>query len=274
MDGNPVVAVFQKILATTKESFLELLPNLLGALAVILVGLITAYILRAASNRLLRNFGRLIPKRDIQARFDPVRMERSAKVISRLLYWIILLFFFTAATEILGLPVFTTWLGGIARYLPRLLVAVLIVAAGIIGGVVLRDAVTSAARTAGIAHGNILGAIASYALIIVTVFIGIQGVGINIEFLTILVLILLAGLLLGAALAFGLGARTSVSNILASHYVQKFFQVGQTVKIGEMEGRILEFTATSVILESREGQAHVPAKQFGERTSLVRKEEM
>lgn len=273
MGDNPVFALFRSMLANMKESLIELLPNLVGALAVLGIGLIVAYILRVISNRILRNFGRFLPESSIRARFDPVRMERSANIVSRLLYWVVLLLFLTAATEILGLPVFTTWLGGVARYLPKILVAVLIVAAGFIGSVIVRETVSSAALSAGIAHGKVLGGIASYTLIIITVFIGIQEVGINIEFLTIIIVILLAGMLLGAALAFGLGARTSVSNILASHYLQKYFLVGQTVRIGGMEGRIVEFAATSVILESQEGRIHVPAVQFEEMISVLYTEE-
>ena len=199
-------------------------------------------------------------------------MERSAEVISKVLYWIILFFFLTAATEVLGLPVVTTWLSGVAVYLPKALVAILIGAVGVIAGLIVRDIVTSAAESAGIHYGRTLGSLAYYAILLVTLFVGIQQIGIEIQFLTILMTILLSGLLLGFALAFGLGARTAVSNILASHYIQRTYKEGHTIRIDGMEGKITRITPVSVILETQEGRANVPAKRFDEMISILLRE--
>jgi len=49
--------------------------------------------------------------------------------------------------------------------------------------------------------------------------------------------------------------------------------VGQSVRIGDVEGRILEFTPTSVIIATRAGQVLVPAKEFGERNAVMLAEE-
>jgi hypothetical protein len=73
--------------------------------------------------------------------------------------------------------------------------------------------------------------------------------------------------------AFGLGARTSVSNILASYYLQKAYTVGQLVRIGETQGRIIRMTPTAVLLEASEGRIYVPAKAFSEITSVLLTEE-
>ena len=167
----------------------------------------------------------------------------------------------------------TAWLSGIAVYLPKALVAILIGAAGVIGGLIVRDIVSSAAVSAGIRYGDTLGRLANYAILLMTVFVAIQQLGINIRFLTILMTILLSGLFLGFALAFGLGARTAVSNILASHYLQRIYKVGHTIRIDGMEGRITRITPVSVILETQEGRASVPAKQFDEGTSVLLKED-
>ncbi|MGW8321438.1 MAG: mechanosensitive ion channel family protein, partial [Thermodesulfobacteriota bacterium] len=171
-----------------------------------------------------------------------------------------------------GLPVVTTWLSGVAVYLPRALVAILIGAVGVIAGLIVRDIVTSAAESAGINHGRTLGSLAYYAILLVTLFVGIQQIGIEIQFLTILMTILLSGLLLGFALAFGLGARTAVSNILASHYLQRTYKEGQTIRIDGMEGKITRITPVSVILETQDGRARVPAKRFDEMVSVLLRE--
>ena len=272
MNEHPWLGVFARSFDQIRQTLVGFLPNLAGALLIFLIGVLVAYVTRSIVNRLLRNAGRLIPNRRIRERLQPDRMERSAGVISKVFYWIILFFFLTAATEVLGLPVVTTWLSGVAVYLPKALVAILIGAAGVIGGLIVRDIVSSAALSAGIHYGETLGRLAYYAILLVTLFVGVQQIGIDIQFLTILVTILLSGVFLGFALAFGLGARTAVSNILAAHYLQRIYKEGQTVRIDGMEGKISRITPVSVILETPEGRATVPAKRFDEMVSVLVRE--
>ena len=80
---------------------------------------------------------------------------------------------------------------------------------------------------------------------------------------------LLGATLGGAALAFGLGARRSVSNLLACHYLAKWYRVGQVVRIGEHQGRILEILPAAVVLQTSAGKLYIPATQFAESPSLL-----
>ena len=122
-------------------------------------------------------------------------------------------------------------------------------------------------------HGKWLGKIAHYTIVIIAILIAVDQVGINITVLANFIDIFLAALLFGAAFAFGLGARTSVSNILASYYVQNRYHPGQIVRIGEIEGEIIQLAPTSVIIETSQGQVTVPARKFSEETSTLLKKE-
>ena len=93
----------------------------------------------------------------------------------------------------------------------------------------------------------------------------------DISFLTNLIIILVSAALFGAALAFGLGARGAISNILACYYLQKTYKIGQCVNIGERQGRIVRITPEAVILENAEGFVYVPARHFEESPSLLLK---
>jgi hypothetical protein len=83
-----------------------------------------------------------------------------------------------------------------------------------------------------------------------------------------------ATLMGGAALAFGLGSRVVVENILASHYAKKLYQVGHVVRVGNTEGRIVRITPTAVVVQSKDGETAVPARAFLETVStrLAREE--
>ena len=84
------------------------------------------------------------------------------------------------------------------------------------------------------------------------------------DFLSSLIVVIIGTLLAGATLAFGFGAKTLVANIIGAQYTRRHCKSGETLKIGELEGVILEITQSSIILDTGAGRAVIPAKKFQE----------
>ena len=274
MNYNKLLEELLNILNLFKQKLVEFLPNLIGAIIVFLLGLLVARITYALVIRLVNKIHFIIPTRSLRNSVKTFLEEKSInKIIGGIFYWIIILVFLTVATETLGLPVVTIWLSGIAGYLPKILFAALIIIAGVFGGMILRDFVKNTATSAGIMYGNVLGKLVQIVLIFVTILIGIEQIGIDVTLLNSMIIIVFGALLLGAALAFGFGAQTSVKNILASYYLQKVYKVGDRVRIGNIEGQIIKITPIAVILDSTDGQMCIPAKQFNQESSLLLSEE-
>jgi len=251
------------------------LPNILGAVALLIGGWLLARVFRFACVRLISGLDNLLRRYGMERLLIRVGLERPASdLIGSIVYWLVFLVFFAAATETLGLPVVATWLGGLSTYLPRILVGVLILLGGFLAGSLARDAITSAAGAAGIAYSLLLGRLAYGAILLVAVVTGIDQIGIESRFLTLAIAIIIGSLVGAVALAFALGARTAVSNIIASHYLRQIYKVGHTVKIGEAEGKISEITNTVVILENSNGRLVVPAKEFSEKISVLLRREL
>jgi hypothetical protein len=261
-----------ELISSLKQSIGGLLLHIIGAILIILIGHFIARLFSSLINRSLKKLSQLIPSPKNQVHLKSPKVMMSADLIGKIIYWIVLFFFITVATEMVGLPIVTTWLGGIASYLPKILIAAFIVVFGMIGGMLLRDIIT-AAVSANILYGTILGKLTQYAIVMISVFIAIDHIGIEIGFLTSMVLVFSGAVFFGSALAFGLGARPFVSDILASYYLQKIYKTGQIVKLGEMKGKIIQITPIAVILETSEGQVYIPAKMFNEMTSLLSREE-
>ncbi len=251
-----------------RRGLVEVLPHLLGALILVIVGFFVARLLRIASYKLIRKVDDILPGRRLERTHQSRKMHQTAHIVSHLLFWMVIFLFVTAATEVLGIPVITVWFKGLSTYLPNLLAFALISAAGFVGGALVRDLTTAAAHSAGLGQGPILGKAVQYAVVTISLLVAVNQLGIDITFITWLIAIVLAAILFGAALAFGLGARTAVSNILAAFYLQKTYRIGQTVRVEGIEGRIIRFLPNAVILETGEGQALVPARIFWEAASV------
>lgn len=272
MNYSQLIEELSKMIFGFKDSLIAFLPKLILALIVYAIGLLVARLTEFLVKRLINYLNSLINEK-LRDKIQHINFGTSPTFISKTSFWIILIFFLILGTEILGFSIITNWLGSVLRYSPNILAAILIVFVGIIGGRVVAEIITAATARVAITYGHVLGKIIQYTIIITSIIIAVDQVGVDIAFLTQLVNILLAALLFGAALAFGLGAKTSVSNILASFYIHKIYKEGDHVKISVIEGRIIKIGTTSVLLETKTGHVNIPAKKFSEVKSVLIKKE-
>ena len=264
------VDALQAVMAFLPRLAVALGLALSGGLAAWLLRLVSVHFLRGWGSRLAGGIGRLFRSRDAEREVRGAALGRPvAAAVGSIVFWLVFLFFLAAATESLGLPVISAWISGVAAYLPRLLVGALIVILGLLAGGIAHTALAATAASAGFAYADALGRLAQAMIVMASVIVAFDQLGVAMTFLTVLAGIVTGALLGGAALAFGLGARTAVANIIAAHYLIKTYRVGHRVRIGEHEGRIVDITPTTVVIATAEGQAVVPAKEFSERASVL-----
>jgi small-conductance mechanosensitive channel len=238
------------------------------SIVILAVGLLVAVVFDRAGRKLTKQAAGLVAGmgRSAAPGFDTMRTER---IVGRTLYWLVIALAVMAATEALGLPMVTAWLSGVASYVPRIAVAMLIWGLGLIAGRAVRHVVTGAASSARMPAARRLGRLVEIAIWVGTSLVAVEQLGIEISFLKATLTVALAALLGGAAIAFGLGGQRVAANILSAHYVQKLYQVGQTIRLDGIEGRIARITETAVILESEEGEVAIPASAITEGRSLL-----
>jgi hypothetical protein len=241
----------------------EYTPNLLGALALLLAGWLVARLLRGLAVKAMHVLELLLHRlsRGQMARAIP---SGSVEIVGGILFWVVILFFAAAATHVLGLGAFSLWLQSLVTYVPTLMAGALIIIAGVLLAGLARD-VTVAALSAFPEHQRVLlGRIVQGAVLVTAVAVGADQIGVRITFLVILAAVVTSAVVGGIALAVSLGARAYVANLIGAHYLRQAFGAGQRVRIGELEGTILELTAVSVVLETEHGRVNVPAKVYNE----------
>lgn len=257
----------QQSMSEVGQWFVTNQSRLISAVALLAIGLLLAFLLRILAVRLVAAFERAAPGRELRTSFaGVVRERRISEIVGSIVSWGVLLFFVASAANVLGLAFLNAIVASLSQFVPRALVAVLILVAGLVLGNLARAALASTAGAATV-FGAGLGQLVRIAIVTAAVLIAVAELGVDIALLTAIFSVALAALLGGFALAFGLGARTAIGNIIGSHYLRQTYEIGQTVRIGGIEGKIAELTATAVILEGANGRTIVPAKQFGEMPS-------
>lgn len=258
----------------------EFLPNILGFVLLLAAGWLLARLLRRLATHLCeRTLARLARQRVAQTRAIAASTEQSRTyqnapvVLGAVVYWTVFLFFVAAAIEALGLAAVSNVIGLVTAYLPQVLAGVAIIFGGLWAGEFVRTLLARASGRAGLAHGELLGRLVQVLIMLVVIIVAVEQIGIESTVLVTTFATVFAATFGAAALAFGLGARTTVSNIIASRYVGRSYRSGDTVSVGEHQGRIIEITPTAVMLDTEAGRLMVPASRFMEEVSvLVRKD--
>jgi hypothetical protein len=252
------------ILNDWKYGFLELLPKLLFSILILVMGYLLARMLKYFISHVVNYLGSLINRR-----FKTLDFKQAGSFLGIAVFWLIIFSSALLITDILGLTIITEWFQSIIQYIPNVLAAILIILASIILGNVISDFVLSITEGAGLEYGNTLSKIVKFGLIFMAVIIGLDQIGIEIGLLINIIDIILAAVLFGAALAFGLGAKTSISNILAAFYVRKIYKEGDEIQIGKVKGVIVKIEATNVVVGNESGQVNIPTKHFSEIKSYL-----
>lgn len=253
-----------KIILDFKDNFWDLFPNILMALLVLGIGYLLARLTKFLIIKLGKRFGNFASKK-----YKDMNINQSAKFIGTLFFWIILLIACILAANLLGLTIVSRWMESILKHSPNVIAAILIISLAVIIGKFTAGAISSIGQRVGLDHADTLGKIAQNLILLTAIIIAIDQIGFEIMFLTTILNIILSAILFATALAFGLGAKTSVSNILAAFYVRKRYKEGDLIKIGEIEGRIVKIDVTLVIIDTETGQLSIPAKEFNENISCL-----
>lgn len=270
MDLDTYGAALRATFANITDSARLFLPNFLGAVGLLLGGWLLALVLQRLSARVTRRFDGLARRSHVEGALQRIGVHRPlSEVVGAFVFWTVFLFFVAGATEAFGLPVLSTWLTGLAFFLPRIAAALLVLLAGVLIANFARDAVLAASATANVAYGEALAHIVRTVLLSVAVLIAVNELGIDVTILTVTLGVVLGATFGGVALAFGLGARTTVSNIIGSHYIRQIIRVGQTVRLGVVQGEVEAITPTAIILRNGDGRVIVPAKEFSETVSML-----
>lgn len=268
MVENGRISEMGNALQQLAQSLWSYLPQMLAAVALMLLGWLLARLLRSLSTSLQQAVSRVVEK------FTPPRAQAlsqrlSPQLFPNLVYWVVLLAFVAAATQLLGLSLFADWLSTLLTQVPGLLAAALVVFGGIVTGQLARDLVVGAAASAGLQHPALLGGATQLSLLALSAVIGLELIGLDSTFLTVI-----SGLIVGMigaaiALAFGLGARGQVSNLLGAREVREHYRAGDRIRIDGWEGTILDITPRAVLLDSTEGRVRLPAHLFAEKVSIL-----
>jgi len=217
---DPIIEPLRVFLAQVGD----FLPRLLLAIVIVIAGWIIAKAVRFAIDRGLRavNFHVVTERAGIDGflRDGGIQGDFTA-LVAVLFYWIVILAALVMGFNLLGLSYITDLLSEVLRFVPKVMVALLILAFGAYFARFVGNAVTAYCRNISLQDADLMGAVARYAILVFVILVALDQVNIGGDIVRQTFLILLAGLVFAVALAFGLGGRDWAADLLERWWPRK-----------------------------------------------------
>src|ERR671912_148375 len=204
------------------DVFLSYIPQLIGAIVILIVGYIVARILQAVVSRVLKavGFDGWMERGGIKQFFDRAQTRATpATVLGKLVFWFVFIISITMAADALGIRQVSEVLGQLIAYIPSIIAAILI----LILAALLANFLSGIVR--GATGSDLLASIARYAIIVYAAFAALTELGIAVQLTAPTFLIVLGAVALAAAIAFGWGGRDVAKDIIERYYDRQDEQV-------------------------------------------------
>lgn len=192
------------------------LPKLLLALFILVIGWLIAKTVRFAIVKALRavNFNIVTEKAGIDHFLQQGGSDiDTVRVLGGLFYWLTILAALMVAANSLGLAHVTDLIGRIVLFVPRVMVAVLVLVFGTYFARFVGAALATYLSNVGVGEAAFVGRLALYAIMVFVIMIALDQLGLG-DLIRQTFLILVAAVALGLALAFGLGGQRAAGELI------------------------------------------------------------
>ena len=257
MDKNAILDI-SKLKTTVVDNLnsqwsdlIAFLPNLLGALVILLVGLIIAFILKKIGSSLFRKIGidRVSRKAGVSDVMQDAGLAKRPSILAgKIIFWLVLFIFLVPAANTLGLTELVNLFKGVISFLPKIITALVIIIFGIMFAQFLRRSIIDKPSTIGSDSAKSLGNLIYGIMVTVIVLVALEQLDIETKLLHSIIKIVVTGVMLALAFSVGLGAKEVAHNLLSGIYAREHFKPGEQIEIDDVKGKIQEVSTLNTII--------------------------
>ena len=257
------------------RTFMEVLPNILGALLILLVGWLLTKLVVLILKRILK-FAKADKLTEIIN--DKVLSGKTTikfnviTVIVVFVKWILFLAFLIIAADIMNWEIVSREVGNLMQYLPKLFSAIALFIVGLYIANFVKKAIMGVFETFDLRGSKLVGTLVFYIIAFIITVTALNQAGINTEIITNNATIILGAFLAAVALSFGLGSKEIVRDILRTSYARKNFKIGQKIVYKEISGTIVSMENLTITLDTTEGLLFVPVHKITNEDIMVSEE--
>lgn len=248
------------------DTFIQYVPGVLGAAAIIAVGLVLAFVARRGATFLLRRvrFDEVCERIGVNRLLGGEESPRSPTAFAgSVVFYGVILFSVLAALGPLGLDFLATTLNQVILYAPKALAAILILVLGTSAAGVISEMAGRALSGVGVRRVGGIKTFTRFAVIFVVAILAAAVLEIDVTILIVITVLALGAVALTASLALGLGLRGLSENVAAGRYVSEGVEEGDGISMNGVSGTVEEIGYAMTKIRSPSGKLYlVPNSHF------------
>jgi hypothetical protein len=201
-------------------AFVLFVPRLVAASIIFAGGFVIAVLARRAVRAMLAwlRFDRLALRTGASEMLRLAEMPSAELIVAKIVFWIVWIGFIVSAVDTLQFGAFQGLVQEFFRFVPRFLVALLVLSLGFLVGNFLWRATLLASVNAGLPGARLLSGALRLLVIAIAVVMSLEQLGMATAVVLTAFAITFGAVMLGLAIAFGLGGREAAQNLLERHF--------------------------------------------------------
>lgn len=202
----------------------QFLPRLMVMLIIVGIGWAIAYVAKSTLRSLLRlaKFDKISEHTGAAQLLNKAALPTSTELLSRLVFWVAWIGFILIGVSVLGIVGLQEHVGQFLAYLPRVFVALFVLFAGLLAASFFSRAALLAAVNADLPSPGLISSLIRVLLVVCTVSMFFEELGLGERTILVAFALLFGALMLGLAIAFGLGGKD-----LARQFLERRFDRGK-----------------------------------------------
>jgi hypothetical protein len=262
---NKFIEIFNNLVVASFKQIIELLtqfgPKILFAFVVVILGWVFAVIVKKIISKLLKalGFDVLSDKLGLMKFLQRGDISRNpSSIIGLVFFWLIILNSFIMASDIISIGVATQLVQQVIIYLPKIAVVIIIISLGIIIGKFVGTLAYKATLLAKIPFSILVGKLSCYIIIGLAFLLALDYLEVSSMISLQFSIIIISIIPLFIYLTLLIGGKDVVSNIVASRFIKKEYNLGDTIKSGDISGEIVDMDIFAVKIKINNEEVVIP----------------
>jgi small-conductance mechanosensitive channel len=263
--------IFDTILKLITQ-FTDFIPKLIGGIIVFLIGLLIAkgiafVIVNVFKKIGIDSLGEKLNDLDFLKKFK-VNIVLST-IISKIVYYFILMIFLSTATETLGFKVITDLVSNMVNMVPKIIAAFILLVVGLLLADGIQKAVVAACKSLNIASAKLIGSIVFFFFLAITVIAALGQAGINTSLLESSFNLIVAGIIFAFSFGYGFASKDVLANIISSFYSKNSLKEGQTIEVDGAKGEIVAVSNTAITIQQNGSKTQIPMNEIQTKKVII-----
>ncbi len=221
--GELILDTLRGTLGSFYNALVLFLPRLLSMLVIMAAGFLVALVLKIMVRRIfsIASFRKYCDSAGLTQMMRKAALPPPVEFLGQVVFWVVWIVFIVLGIDALGISALREQISRFFMFLPQIFVAMIVLFIGLLIANFFSRATLLAAANANYPSARLLSSLVRLLIVIFFVTMALEQIGLGRHVVLIAFSIAFGAVMMGTAIAFGLGGRDVARQVLEKQFLQK-----------------------------------------------------